>query len=131
MGAALNLDRAAETAEATLADLGIAFLFAQKYHPALGRIYHTGDLVRRDSDGKLFYLGRIDAQVKLRGYRIELGAIEAPRRADGTYRHDLEIFELGLELPHAVGELDHPPPGEDGRDRAGCRAHRDACSHAA
>lgn len=34
----LNLDRAAETAEATLADLGIAFLFAQKYHPALGRI---------------------------------------------------------------------------------------------
>jgi anthranilate phosphoribosyltransferase len=34
----LNLDRAAETAEATLADLGIAFLFAQKYHTALGRI---------------------------------------------------------------------------------------------
>ncbi|QJQ32824.1 anthranilate phosphoribosyltransferase [Sphingomonas lacunae] len=34
----LNLDRATETAEATLADLGIAFLFAQKYHPALGRI---------------------------------------------------------------------------------------------
>jgi anthranilate phosphoribosyltransferase len=34
----LNLDRATETAEATLGDLGIAFLFAQKYHPALGRI---------------------------------------------------------------------------------------------
>lgn len=34
----LNLDRAAETAEQTLADLGITFLFAQKYHPALGRI---------------------------------------------------------------------------------------------
>jgi anthranilate phosphoribosyltransferase len=34
----LNLDRAAETAEATLGDLGIAFLFAQKYHPALARI---------------------------------------------------------------------------------------------
>jgi anthranilate phosphoribosyltransferase len=34
----LNLDRAAKTAEATLGDLGIAFLFAQKYHPALGRI---------------------------------------------------------------------------------------------
>ncbi len=34
----LNLDRASETAEATLADLGICFLFAQKYHPALGRI---------------------------------------------------------------------------------------------
>jgi anthranilate phosphoribosyltransferase len=32
----LNLDRAAETAEASLADLGICFLFAQKHHPALG-----------------------------------------------------------------------------------------------
>lgn len=31
----LNLDRASETAEATLADLGICFLFAQKHHPAL------------------------------------------------------------------------------------------------
>ncbi len=34
----LNLDRATETAEATLADLGICFLFAQKHHPALARI---------------------------------------------------------------------------------------------
>ena len=34
----LNLDRAGETAEATLADLGIAFLFAQAHHPALARI---------------------------------------------------------------------------------------------
>jgi anthranilate phosphoribosyltransferase len=34
----LNLDRAMETAEATLADLGICFLFAQKHHPALARV---------------------------------------------------------------------------------------------
>ncbi len=34
----LNLDRAAETAEATLHDLGIAFLFAGRHHPAMGRI---------------------------------------------------------------------------------------------
>jgi anthranilate phosphoribosyltransferase len=34
----LNLDRAAETAEASLADLGICFLFAQKHHPALSPI---------------------------------------------------------------------------------------------
>jgi anthranilate phosphoribosyltransferase len=34
----LNLDRAMETAEATLADLGICFLFAQKHHPALGPV---------------------------------------------------------------------------------------------
>jgi len=34
----LDLDRAARTAQATLADLGIGFLFAQKHHPALARI---------------------------------------------------------------------------------------------
>ncbi len=34
----LDLDRAAANAEAHLNDLGIAFLFAAKYHPALGRI---------------------------------------------------------------------------------------------
>ena len=34
----LDLDRASQIAEATLADLGIAFLFAQKYHPALARL---------------------------------------------------------------------------------------------
>lgn len=31
----LNLDRASEQAEATLGDLGLCFLFAQKHHPAL------------------------------------------------------------------------------------------------
>ncbi|MEP6867976.1 MAG: anthranilate phosphoribosyltransferase [Novosphingobium sp.] len=34
----LNLARCSETAEATLADIGICFLFAQTHHPALGRI---------------------------------------------------------------------------------------------
>ena len=34
----LDLDRLAETAEATLGDLGICFLFAGRHHPAMGRI---------------------------------------------------------------------------------------------
>jgi anthranilate phosphoribosyltransferase len=34
----LDLDRAMDTAEETLADLGICFLFAGKHHPAMGRI---------------------------------------------------------------------------------------------
>ncbi|WP_394727754.1 anthranilate phosphoribosyltransferase [Altererythrobacter sp. GH1-8] len=34
----LDMDKAAETAERTLAQIGIGFLFAQKHHPALGPI---------------------------------------------------------------------------------------------
>ncbi len=41
------------------------------------RLYKSGDGARFLPDGRLEYLGRLDAQVKIRGYRIELGEIEA------------------------------------------------------
>lgn len=40
-------------------------------------VYHTGDLVRWNSDCNLEYHGRLDNQVKLRGFRVELGEIES------------------------------------------------------
>lgn len=41
------------------------------------RLYKTGDLARLGSDGLVYFVGRVDSQIKSRGYRIELGEIEA------------------------------------------------------
>ena len=42
-----------------------------------GRLYKTSDHVRLGENGDLYFLGRLDDQVKLRGFRIELSEIEA------------------------------------------------------
>jgi thioesterase domain-containing protein/acyl carrier protein len=41
------------------------------------RIYRTGDMGRRLSDGSIKFEGRKDFQIKIRGFRVELGEIES------------------------------------------------------
>ncbi len=58
-------------------------LTAEKFYPDTfgtspgGMLYRTGDLVKRQRDGSIMFLGRVDNQVKVRGLRIELGEIES------------------------------------------------------
>jgi D-alanine--poly(phosphoribitol) ligase subunit 1 len=41
------------------------------------RMYKCGDLVREDAEGRLWFVGRKDNQIKHMGYRIELEEVEA------------------------------------------------------
>lgn len=49
-------------------------------HSGLGRLYLTGDIVKRMADGRFCIVGRKDSMVKLYGMRVELGVIESKLR---------------------------------------------------
>ena len=61
-----------------------------------GKMYHTGDLVKYNSEGQIEYMGRIDNQVKLRGFRIELGEIETLiSKYEGIQMQSVQVKEIG------------------------------------
>ncbi|MEU4563474.1 amino acid adenylation domain-containing protein [Actinoplanes sp. NPDC023936] len=81
------------------------------------RLYRTGDLVRWLPDGRLDFLGRLDAQLKVRGFRIEPSEIEAVLlthpavreaavlvRGDEPERRDLAALVLLRDGPAPTAE---------------------------
>jgi D-alanine--poly(phosphoribitol) ligase subunit 1 len=69
-------------AQLALGYYGDAERTAQKFVTFEGeRWYLTGDQAVTDEEGRFFFLGRLDNQVKIRGHRVELEEVEAHLRA--------------------------------------------------
>lgn len=56
-------------------------------------VYRTGDLVKKDDFGCIFFVGRRDSQVKVNGYRIELGEIEANSSKVAGIARSVAVFD--------------------------------------
>ncbi|WP_143076270.1 non-ribosomal peptide synthetase, partial [Stigmatella erecta] len=72
--------------------------------------------VKRQADGKLEYLGRLDTQVKVRGYRIELGEIEAVVEKHPCVKEAVVVVR---EEPRGHKQLVGYVVTEEGRDESG------------
>ncbi len=92
-----------------------------------GRLYKTGDLVRRRPDGAISFIGRIDHQVKIRGLRVELGEVEAAiARHPAVAQAIVTVTTDPAGLKHLAAYL-RPAADAVGQapelDLAGIRAH--------
>ena len=56
-----------------------------------GRLYRTGDRVRRRVDGSIEFLGRLDDQLKIRGVRVEPAEVETALEADPGVRRAVVV----------------------------------------
>jgi acetyl-CoA synthetase len=80
--------------------------------------YSTGDLVRCDDDGRLFFVGRKDDLIMSSGHRIGPGEIEDALRAHSAVRDAVVVgepdVERGQQIKAVVQLRDpaaDPPPG--------------------
>ncbi|MFB8753789.1 amino acid adenylation domain-containing protein [Streptomyces parvulus] len=72
------------------------------FGPPGSRVYRTGDLAVRRSDGVLTFLGRADRQLKVRGLRVEPGEIEAVLTGQPGVRQALVTLRDGSLVAHLV-----------------------------
>ena len=78
--------------------------------------YRTGDRVSLDTDGRLFFHGRRDRQVKIAGYRIEPGEVEAALLAQADIREAAVLVEEGEGRPARLVAHLSPGAGPDGAE---------------
>jgi amino acid adenylation domain-containing protein len=85
--------------------------FRDDPHRTGQRLYHAGDYGRWLPGGKLEYLGRRDAQVKISGFRIEIGEVEnALLRVPGVRDGAVVVAERAGQAKRLVAFYAGPRP---------------------
>ncbi len=97
-------------------DLTAASFVPNPLGEAGSRLYRTGDLARAWGDGRLEFLGRRDAQVKVRGFRIEPGEVEAALARHPAVARAAVVVRQEGEGPGADRRLVAYVVPRDGRD---------------
>jgi acetyl-CoA synthetase len=85
-----------------------------------GGVYHTGDVVSRDAEGYLTYVGRADDVFKASDYRIspfelESVLIEHPAVAEAAVVPSPDPIRLAVPKAYIVLAAGHPPDAETAR----------------
>ncbi|WP_327151542.1 non-ribosomal peptide synthetase [Nocardia sp. NBC_01329] len=75
------------------------------------RMYRTGDIVRRDRNDELEFVGRNDFQVKVRGNRVELGEVDAVLGARADVAFAVTVPRSTEGRPVALVSYVVPKPG--------------------
>ena len=91
-----------------------------------GNRYHTGDVVSRDADGYLTYVGRADDVFKASDYRIspfelESVLIEHPAVAEAAVVPAPDPIRLAVPKAYVVLAAGHAPDAETARSILGVR----------
>ena len=94
--------------------------YAEQYWGKFGNMYQTGDSARRDADGYVWIIGRMDDVIKVSGYRLgtaevesalvshpsvaEAAAIGLPHELKGNAIHAFVTLKAGVEKNDKLAE---------------------------
>jgi acetyl-CoA synthetase len=94
--------------------------YRQQYWGKFGTMYQTGDSARKDKDGYVWIIGRMDDVIKVSGYRLgtaevesalvshpavaEAAAIGLPHEIKGNAIHAFAILKTGVEKTEKLAE---------------------------
>jgi amino acid adenylation domain-containing protein len=102
-------------------DLTAGAFIADPFAPEpAGRLYRTGDMVIRQPDGNVVFLGRRDDQIKIRGFRVAIGEIDAALHDHAGVR--LAATIVREDSPGETRVVSYIEPGPD-FDDVGLQAH--------